>query len=85
VLTNLVSGLPQLKLTVTCPEIAREVINVLAATKKHEIILLSRKVRDLLNPVHAKVSIVDSGQDPAATEASQVLPGSRQITVAGQS
>jgi hypothetical protein len=37
-----------LYLTVVYTEIAGEIINALVATKKHEILILSRKVRDLM-------------------------------------
>lgn len=46
-----------LYLTVAYAEVAREIINALVATKKHEILILSRRVRDLTEPRHVEASI----------------------------
>ena len=46
-----------LYLTVAYAEIASEIINALVATKKNEILILSRKVRDLTVPRHVEVSV----------------------------
>ena len=46
-----------LYLTVAYAEIASEIINALVATKKHEILILSRHVRDLTEPHHVEASI----------------------------
>jgi hypothetical protein len=46
-----------LYLTVAYAEIASEIINALVATKKHEILSLSRKVCDLTEPRHGEASV----------------------------